>query len=105
MHCGRTVDWLPSWISNYLGGPDPPQARVIAFFTNVTNQMHFRLDLLAHRATLAVPQGTVLEIRYSSLLLVSEPEFHEEWLRDGPCDATTTCLGKPGVWCQLSPRF
>jgi hypothetical protein len=45
----------------------------------------------------------VLETIHSSLLLVSEPEFHEEWLRDGPCDATTTCLGKPGVWCQLSP--
>jgi hypothetical protein len=48
---------------------------------------------------------TVLQTRYSSLLLVSEPEFHEEWLRDGPCDATTTCLGNPGVWCQLSPAF
>src|ERR1035437_7730875 len=32
-----------------------------------------------------------------------KPGFHAEWLRDEPCDATTTCLGKPGVWCQLSP--
>jgi hypothetical protein len=51
------------------------------------------------------PFWTVLKIEYSSLLLVSGPEFHEEWLRDGPCDATTTCLGNPGVWCQLSPAF
>src|ERR1700735_5140281 len=64
--------------------------------------MQFRLDLLAEYATCR-PTLTVLKIDYSSLLLVSEPEFHEEWLRAGPCDATTTCLGNPGVWCQLSP--
>src|ERR1700753_2083389 len=67
------------------------------------NQMQFRRPLLAEDCTCG-PQATVLKIEYSSLLLVSEPEFHEEWLRDGPCDATTTCLGKPGVWCQLSPK-
>src|SRR6185437_14708910 len=35
--------------------------------------------------------------------LWSEPEFHEEWLRDGPCDATTTGPGNLGHRCQLSP--
>src|SRR6202453_945062 len=62
--------------------------------------MQFRLDFLAKYDTCSPPL-TVLKIEYSSLLLVSEPEFHEEWLRDEPCDATTTCLGNPGVWCQL----
>src|SRR5580700_3258454 len=38
----------------------------------------------------------------SSLLLKSEPEFHAEWLRDGPCDATTTGLSNSGHRCQLS---
>jgi hypothetical protein len=66
--------------------------------------MHIRRLFLAEAAT-CDPDWAVLEIKYSSLLLVSGPEFHEEWLRDGPCDATTTCLGKPGVWCQLSPAF
>ena len=65
--------------------------------------MHFPRHLLAEDCTCG-PQATVLKIEYSSLLLVSEPEFHEEWLRDGPCDATTTGLGNSGVWCQLSPR-
>jgi hypothetical protein len=32
-----------------------------------------------------------------------KPEFHAEWLRDEPCDATTTCPRKTGVWCQLLP--
>src|ERR1700722_18489115 len=92
-------------VPNFLSGPDPSAGSVItSYLSNVTNQMQFRLDLLAEDATCS-PWATVLEIEYSSLLLVSEPEFHEEWLRDGPCDATTTCLGKPGVWCQLSPRF
>ncbi len=33
------------------------------------------------------------------------PEFHAEWLRDEPCDATATDPGSyiPGAWCQLSP--
>ena len=32
-------------------------------------------------------------------------EFHAEWLRDEPCDATATGLGSyiPVAWCQLSP--
>src|SRR5580704_15627896 len=88
----------------FFGRTRPSAGSAIDIYTNVTNQMHFRLDLLAEDSTCG-PQRTVLKIEYSSLLLVSEPEFHEEWLRDGPCDATTTCLGKPGVWCQLSPRF
>jgi hypothetical protein len=29
--------------------------------------------------------------------------FHEEWLRDEPCDATTTGRCKTGSRCQLSP--
>ena len=35
----------------------------------------------------------------------SGPEFHAEWLRDEPCDATATDPGSyiPGDWCQLSP--
>src|SRR5580692_12641550 len=37
--------------------------------------------------------------------LRSGPEFHAEWLRDEPCDATATDPGSyiPGAWCQLSP--
>jgi hypothetical protein len=33
------------------------------------------------------------------------PEFHAEWLRDEPYDATATDPGSyiPGAWCQLSP--
>ena len=49
----------------------------------------------------AAPQP-VVEVDYSSLPPKGRPEFHAEWLRDGPCDATTTCPGKPGAWCQLS---
>jgi hypothetical protein len=45
----------------------------------------------------------VIQTNHSSLPPKGKPGFHAEWLRDGPCDATTTCLGKPGVWCQLSP--
>src|SRR5579872_1130040 len=41
--------------------------------------------------------------KYSSLLLKSEPGFHAEWLRDGPCDATTTGPSNSGHRCQLSP--
>ena len=44
----------------------------------------------------------VVKTNHSSLPPKGKPGFHAEWLRDGPCDATTTCLGKPGVWCQLS---
>jgi hypothetical protein len=44
----------------------------------------------------------MIHIKHSSLPPKGKPEFHAEWLRDGPCDATTTCLGNPGVWCQLS---
>jgi hypothetical protein len=32
-----------------------------------------------------------------------KPEFHEEWLRDEPCDATTTGRSNFGSRCQLSP--
>ena len=36
---------------------------------------------------------------------LSGPEFHAEWLRDEPADATATGSGSyiPNVWCQLSP--
>jgi hypothetical protein len=40
---------------------------------------------------------------HSSLLLVSGPEFHEEWLRDGPCDATTTGLSNSGSGVNSLP--
>jgi len=46
---------------------------------------------------------SVISKDYSSLLLKSEPEFHAEWLRDGPCDATTTGPSNSGHRCQLSP--
>src|SRR5215472_4534969 len=37
--------------------------------------------------------------------LTSRPGFHEEWLRDEPCEATTTGSGSyiPVARCQLSP--
>src|SRR5580692_10780967 len=89
-------------VPNFLSGPDPSAGSVItSYLSNVTNQMQFRLDLLAEDATCS-PLATVLEIDYSSLLLVSEPEFHEEWLRDGPCDATTTGSSNLRHRCQLS---
>jgi len=44
----------------------------------------------------------VLKIKHSSLLS-GKFEFHEEWLRDEPCDATTTGLSNSGDRCQLSP--
>ena len=44
----------------------------------------------------------VISNEYSSLLLKSEPEFHAEWLRDGPCDATTTGSSNLRHRCQLS---
>src|ERR1035438_6476043 len=46
--------------------------------------------------------ATMVQPDHSVLPPKGNPEFHAEWLRDGPCDATTTCLGNPGVWCQLS---
>jgi hypothetical protein len=50
----------------------------------------------------------LLPARYyplTSLLRLSRPGFHEEWLRDEPSEATTTGPGSyiPAVWCQLSP--
>jgi hypothetical protein len=45
----------------------------------------------------------MVQTNHSCLPPKGKPEFHAEWLRDEPCDATTTCLGKPGVWCQLLP--
>jgi hypothetical protein len=45
----------------------------------------------------------VLQQNHSSLPPKGKPEFHAEWLRDEPCDATTTCPRKTGVWCQLLP--
>jgi hypothetical protein len=54
----------------------------------------------------AIPLALRSHLWYKQIIQVcplpGRPEFHAEWLRDGPCDATTTCLGKPGVWCQLS---
>jgi hypothetical protein len=54
------------------------------------------------RWSLALPPEPVLQHKHSSLLLVSEPEFHAEWLRDGPCDATTTGSSNLRHRCQLS---
>ena len=45
----------------------------------------------------------VIQTKHSSLPPKGKPEFHAEWLRDEPCDATTTCPRKTGVWCQLLP--
>ena len=50
---------------------------------------------------LALPPA-LIQTKHSSLLLVSEPEFHAEWLRDGPCDATTTGSSNLRHRCQLS---
>jgi hypothetical protein len=47
--------------------------------------------------------GPVIQTKHSSLPPKGKPEFHAEWLRDEPCDATTTCPRKTGVWCQLLP--
>src|SRR5579863_4309160 len=45
----------------------------------------------------------VIQEIHSSLPPKGKPEFHAEWLRDEPSDATTTCPRKTGVWCQLLP--
>jgi len=39
------------------------------------------------------------------LLFGAADDFHAEWLRDEPYDATATDPGSyiPGDWCQLSP--
>src|ERR1700679_268692 len=47
--------------------------------------------------------GAVIKPNHSVLPPKGKPEFHAEWLRDEPCDATTTCPRKTGVWCQLLP--
>jgi hypothetical protein len=52
---------------------------------------------------LEVSGRAVLMLEHSSLLLVSGPEFHEEWLRDGPCDATTTGLSNSGSGVNSLP--
>jgi hypothetical protein len=47
----------------------------------------------------------ILYHRENKSTLRSGPEFHAEWLRDEPYDATATDPGSyiPGAWCQLSP--
>src|SRR3569833_3207360 len=62
-------------------------------------QMDLAPDCCNVTCTVADP---VIKTSHSCLPPKGKPGFHAEWLRDGPCDATTTCLGKPGVWCQLS---
>jgi hypothetical protein len=47
--------------------------------------------------------ASMVKTKHSRLPPKGNLGFHAEWLRDEPCDATTTCLGKPGVWCQLLP--
>jgi hypothetical protein len=51
----------------------------------------------------ALQIGLVIQTKHSSLPRTGKPGFHAEWLRDEPCDATTTCPRKTGVWCQLLP--
>ena len=55
-------------------------------------------------ARYCIARQRVISNEYSSLLLKSEPEFHEEWLRDGPCDATTTGLSNSGVTVSTLSR-
>jgi hypothetical protein len=73
----------------------PPAIRGLV----TTVQMQTKLDLSA----LVFSCGIVLFLKHSSLLLVSGPEFHEEWLRDGPCDATTTGLSNSGSGVNSLP--
>jgi len=60
-------------------------------------------NLVTRNRTLEVFLASMIIIKYSSLLLVSGPEFHEEWLRDGPCDATTTGLSNSGSGVNSLP--
>ncbi len=58
----------------------------------------------AYAGLASIPASVVSHSYSSCLLLWSEPGFHEEWLRDGPCDATTTGRSNSGHRCQLSPE-
>jgi hypothetical protein len=56
--------------------------------------------------SLALAHGVRLWYHWSTFWFVPDgntPEFHEEWLRDEPCDATTTGRSNSGSRCQLSP--
>jgi hypothetical protein len=54
------------------------------------------------RGSCALRVPVVSKNQFKFAPLKSEPEFHAEWLRDGPCDATTTGLSNSGHRCQLS---
>jgi len=85
---------------------DPPCGHAEAI-AHRTVPVHFASDqqaLATIRCHLAcAPIFGVVKTKHSCLPPKGKPEFHAEWLRDEPCDATTTCLGNPGVWCQLLP--
>jgi hypothetical protein len=59
-------------------------------------------ETVSHLGGVARPGDLWYHRNSSCLLHKSEPEFHAEWLRDGPCDATTTGLSNSGHRCQLS---
>ena len=65
-------------------------------------QLTVEVRLRAIRCVRAcVDPASVIKTEHSVLPPKGKPEFHAEWLRDKPCDATTTCPRKTGVWCQL----
>jgi hypothetical protein len=67
-------------------------------------QLTVEVRLRAIRCVRAcVDPASVIKTEHSVLPPKGKPEFHAEWLRDKPCDATTTCPRKTGVWCQLLP--
>ena len=46
----------------------------------------------------------VIKTKHSVLPPKGKPEFHAEWLRDKPCDATTTCPPKNGSMVSTLAR-
>ncbi len=64
-----------------------------------------RIQQLGNLLTPGPPFCTIVGTSSVFNQMKAGPEFHAEWLRDEPYDATATDPGSyiPGAWCQLSP--
>jgi hypothetical protein len=96
-HPGMRDSSLPALGANWLSRAAPAKVSSMRQETVGVGILSVRCDRPCADIT------TVIKINHSSLPSKGKPEFHAEWLRDEPCDATTTCPRKTGVWCQLLP--